>query len=142
MRNLRILRRKSFVASLAKLQVWIEDHEHPEMDIRGVPCRKLGYLKNGEEAVFEIDNNAHKVFVICDKLSKEYCFDLVNVREGDNDLFFQGQNKFDTRAGNAFRFDGVTDAEVLAARQKGSTFGTVIMIIAVVVGFLVGWFLL
>ena len=142
MRNLRFLRRKSFVASLAKLQVWIEDHENSEMTIRGVPCRKLGYLKNGEEAVFEIDNNAHKVFVICDKLSKEYCFDLVRVREGDNDLFFQGQNKFNTAAGNAFRFDGVTDPEVLATRKKGSAFGTIITIAAIVIGFLVGFFLL
>ena len=142
MRNLRILRRKSFVASLAKLQVWIEDHENSEMTIRGVPCRKLGYLKNGEESVFEIDNNAHKVFVICDKLSKEYCFDVVNVREGDTDLFFQGQNKFDSTSGNAFRFDGVTDPDVLASRKKGSAIGTVMMIIAVIVGFLVGWFLL
>ena len=112
------------------------------MTIRGVPCRKLGYLKNGEEAVFEIDNNAHKVFVICDKLSKEYCFDVVNVREGDTDLFFQGQNKFDNASGNAFRFDGVTDPDVLASRKKGSAIGTVIMIIAIIVGFLVGWFLL
>ena len=75
-------------------------------------------------------------------MSKEYCFDLVRVREGDNDLFFQGQNKFNTAAGNAFRFDGVTDPEVLATRKKGSAFGTIITIAAIVIGFLVGFFLL
>ena len=49
MRNLTIVRRKSFVACLAKMKVYIEDPASNELVINKIPCRKLGELKNGEE---------------------------------------------------------------------------------------------
>jgi len=73
MRRLTIKREKSFVASLAKLKIYIEDPASDEIRINGTPCRKIGDLKNGEEKTFEINEQKAKVFVIADNLSKEYC---------------------------------------------------------------------
>lgn len=42
MRNLTIERRKRFVASLAKMYVYLEDAEAGDIDINGVRCRKVG----------------------------------------------------------------------------------------------------
>ena len=50
MRKLTIKRAKSFVASLTKVKVYIEDQLSNELTINNVPCRKLGNIKNGEEA--------------------------------------------------------------------------------------------
>ena len=50
MRNLTIKRTKSYVACLAKMKVYIEDRVSGDLVINGVSCRKLGTLKNGEEA--------------------------------------------------------------------------------------------
>ncbi len=49
MRNLTILRRKKAAAALGKMKVYIEDPFSNELDIKDVPCRKLGELKNGVE---------------------------------------------------------------------------------------------
>ena len=70
MRNLTIKREKSFVSSLAKMKVYIEDPTSNEMRINDVPCRKIGDLKNGEEKTFQIGEEEAKVFVIADKSNK------------------------------------------------------------------------
>lgn len=49
MRNLTIKREKSFVGSLAKMKVYIEDPTSNEICINDISCRKIGDLKNGEE---------------------------------------------------------------------------------------------
>ena len=70
MRNLTIKREKSFVGSLAKMKVYIEDPTSNEISINDIPCRKIGDLKNGEEKTFQIDEQEVKIYVIGDKLSK------------------------------------------------------------------------
>ena len=60
MRNLTIKRNKTFVACLAKMKVYIEDASANDLTINGIPCRKLGDLKNGEEKNFSIGENAAK----------------------------------------------------------------------------------
>ena len=52
MRNLTIKRTKSFVASLVKMKIYIEDPTSDEIVINNVRCRKIGDLKNGEEKPF------------------------------------------------------------------------------------------
>ena len=64
MRDLSIKRNKSFVGCLAKLKVYIEDIDSKDIVINGVPCRKLGELKNGEMKTFQIGEESAKVFVI------------------------------------------------------------------------------
>jgi len=87
MRNLTIKRTKSFVACLIKLKVYIEDPSSNEMKINNISCRKLGDLKNGEEKTFLIGDNAAKVFVIADSLSKGFCNEYYSLPEGQEDVF-------------------------------------------------------
>lgn len=139
MRNLTIKREKSFVASLVKMHVYIEDYTTNDLVINDVPCRKIGDIKNGEEKTFMIDDNPAKVFVIADKLSKNYSNEFYNLPAGNEDIFLSGKNKFNPANGNAFRFDGVTDEESLANRKKGTKKGIIILVIAMIVGFVLGF---
>ncbi len=118
MRNLSIKRNKAFVGWGAKDKVYVEDYMNNDIIINGVPCRKIGTLKNGEEKTFEIDPVATKVYIINDKLSRNMCNDFYKVPAGEEDVTLTGEHKYNPFNGNAFRFDGVTDEEVLANRKK------------------------
>ena len=139
MRNLTIKRQKSFVGCLVKAKIYIEDSIAPETEINGVPCRKLGDLKSGEEKTFEIENSAKKIFVIADQMSKNYCNEFVNIPEGEEDVYLSGKNQFSPLTGNAFRFDGVTDEETLQNRKENKAKGGPIMAVCIAIGFVVGF---
>lgn len=138
MRSLTITRTKSFVASLGKMKVYIEDPDASEITIQNVPCRKLGTLKNGETATFTISDIAAKVFVIADTMSRNYSNDYYPIPAGTEDVVISGKNKYNPGAGNPFRFDGVTDPEVLANRKKGGRKGIVILVLAFILGIGIG----
>lgn len=147
MRKLTVKREKSFVGCLAKMQVYIEDScsdgltmtvmngEEPEQ----ISCRKIGELKNGEETAFEIGENAARVFVIADKLSKDYCNDCYQLPEGDEDISLSGRNKFNPATGNAFRFNGNDGRVATVGRQRGMKRGLIVLIALVLIGFLLGY---
>ena len=138
MRNLTIERRKTFVASAMKMKVYIEDATANELEIGGVACRKLGDLKNGETKTFPITDNAAKVFVIADTLSKDYCNEFYQLTEGGEDVVLAGKNQLNVFAGNPFRFDNNDNPEVLENRKQGKRRATVIMICAIVGGLIGG----
>ena len=138
MRNLTITRTKSFVACLGKMKVYIEDADSSELMINGVPCRKLGDLKNGETATFPISEQAAKVFVIADKARRNFSNDYYPLEAGTEDVTITGRNKYNPGAGNPFRFDGVTDPEVLASRKKGGRKGILILVAAFILGIFIG----
>lgn len=139
MRNLTIKRTKSFVASLGKMKVYIEDENSCEIFINNMPCRKLGDLKNGEEKTFQVGEEAARIYVIADKLSKDYCNEFYQLPAGTEDVYLTGKNIFSPGAGNPFRFDGNDSAEVTANRKKGFKRGLVVLVIAIAVGFLIGY---
>lgn len=139
MRNLTIKRIKSFVGCLAKMKIYIEDHNSNEILINNTPCRKIGFLKNGEEKTFQIGEQKAKVFVIADKLSKNYCNEYYQLSEGQEDLFLSGKNKFNPANGNAFRFDNNESKEIITNRKKGTRKGLLILIIAAIVGAFAGY---
>ena len=139
MRNLTITRTKSFVACLARVQVYIEDPAAAELTINDVPCRKLGVLKNGETKTFEVGEGEAKVFVIADKLSRNFCSEYYRLPEGQEDVFLSGKNRYNPANGNAFRFDGNEGTEVSEHRKKGTRRGIVILVIAAIVGFALGF---
>ena len=138
MRNLTIKRQKSFVACLGKMKVYIEDPMANDLVIKGVYCRKLGDLKNGEEKTFEIGDNAAKVFVIADALSKDFCNEFYPLPEGTEDVFLSGANKYNPINGNAFRFDGVADEEVKKNRKSGLWIGLAVLSVAMIIGIIIG----
>ncbi len=139
MRNLTIKRIKSGVAALAKMKVYIEDTVSNELYINGVPCRKLGDLKNGEEKTFPIEDHSAKLFVIADKLSKDISNEFYQIPAGTEDITLSGKNKYNPATGNAFRFEGVSNAETKKNRKKNTILGVVILCVAVVVGAAIGF---
>lgn len=141
MRKLTIKRTKSFVASLVSLKVYIEDATSDELVINGVSCRKIGTLKNGEEGVFQIGEEATRVYVIADKLSKNYCNEFYEIPAGIDDIHLSGKNKFNLANGNAFRFDGNTSEAVLQNRKKSNRKGAIIITLVAVIGFVIGFLL-
>lgn len=146
MRKLTITRRKTFVACAMKLKVYVETDGVGETVINGTPCVKLGTLKNGETQTFEISENAVKVYVIVDSVSKNYCNDFYQLPQGEEDVTLEGQNKFNLANGNAFVFDNNDNPEAEESRKKGKRTGTIVMVtaivIGVIVGFLIGYFIL
>lgn len=141
MRKLTIERRKTFVACAMKLKVYIETDGVGELVINGTPCVKLGTLKNGETQTFEIGDKAAKVYAIFDNVSKNYCNDFYQLPEGTDDISLSGQNKFNLANGNAYVFDNNDNPEAAANRQKGKRTGTIVMIVAIVVGAIIGFLL-
>ena len=138
MRTLTITRKKTFVGCLAKFKFYVEDANNPETTILNTPCRKLGAVKNGETQSFEIPEEAVRIFVIADKVSKGFCNEYYPIPAGTEDVALTGQCKFNPANGNAFRFDGVTDEAVLANRRKSSNKGLIVLVVAIVVGLVIG----
>lgn len=141
MRKLTIERRKTFVACAMKLKVYIETDGVGELVINGTPCVKLGTLKNGEKQTFEISDKAAKVYAIFDNASKDYCNDFYQLPEGSDDITLSGQNKFNLASGNAYVFDNNDNPEAVANRKKGKRKGTIVLIVAIVIGAIVGFLL-
>lgn len=139
MRNLTIKREKSFVGSLAKMKVYVEDPTSNEIFINDIPCRKIGDLKNGEEKTFQIDEQEVKVYVIADKLSKNYCNEFYQLSASQQDIFLSGKNKFNPANGNAFRFNDNEGEENIANRKRGTRKGLLILIVAIIVGAVFGY---
>ena len=138
MRNLTIKRTKSFVACLMTLKVYIEDPTVCEVTINNVPCRRLGTLKNGEEKTFVIGEEAARVFVIIDQLSRNYCNECYQLPEGCEDVYLSGKNKFNLAGGNAFLFDNNDSEDVMTSRKRNNKKGLLVLIAALIVGVIVG----
>ncbi len=139
MRKVYLTREKSFVASLGMLRVLIEDSEYGDVKIDGTSCRVAAYVGNGETVSFDIGNEATKIYVIADKLSKGYCSDYYPVPEGDTDIEISGKCKYNPALGNPFRFNGVTDETVLKSRKKAGLKAIIPIAIAVVIGIAIGF---
>ena len=138
MRTVTIKREKSFAGCLAKAKVYVESPVNWEITIGGVPCRKLGTLKNGEMQSFQVSEESLRIYVISDTLTKDYCNDFYQLPEGDDYLCLSGKNSFDPTTGNAFRFNDNHGEGVEENRKRGSQRGTIVLIIAVLVGAMIG----
>ena len=144
MRNLTVIRRKTFVACLGSVKIYIED-ANGNTNINGTKCRLLGKLKNNSRETFEIGNESCKVFAIYDKASKGICNDVYIIPEGEDDLYISGIAHFNPFIGNPFYFDGTPCEEAIAMRKQTKKKAVLIMvpvmIIAVIAGFMIGWYL-
>ena len=138
MRRLWIKRHKAYAGCLAKMKVYIEDPENGDTTISGVLCRKLGEVQNGQQKHFSISEDAAKVFVVADKLSRNLYNEVVRIPAGREDVFLSGRNYLKPFSGNPFRFDGVTDEEVLQNRNRVKRSGSVVLAAAIIVGILAG----
>ena len=134
MRRLWIKRHKAAAASLVAMKVYIEDPENGDTDINGVLCRKLGSVKNGKKVHFNIGEEALKVFVVADKVSRNVYNEFVQLPEGWEDVFLSGRNYLSPFSGNPFRFDGVQQEAVKENRKRVANAGKIILILAVLLG--------
>lgn len=139
MRYLTIRREKSFVGCLMKSKVYIEDPYYGDTTISGVRCRKLGDLKNGAEVTFVIGDEAARVYVIGDKLSRNYCNDVFLVPAGNFNVLLVGKHEYNPATGNAFRFYGNDHPEAVENRKRGTRTGLIILIAMIVVCFVGGY---
>jgi hypothetical protein len=138
MRQLHIKRNKTFVGCAGKTRLYIED-EGGDLEIKGVICRKLGELKNGEDANFEIPCSALSLFAIADKASRNYCVDCYKLPEGEEDISLSGKCRLNTASANAFVFDGNDGDEAKSERKAGMKRGLMVMLIAIVIGAVIGF---
>lgn len=134
MRNITITRRKSFVGSLMADKIYVRDTENPELTITGVPCRKVGQVKNGKSLTIQVSDEEQQIFLIVDKASKDYCNASITVPEGTKDVEYTGKHHF-VFGSNPFRFDG---QEITAQQKKQDKKGVLIGIGAVVLGLIIG----
>lgn len=139
MRNLTIKRESAFVGCLVKMKVYIEDRENFDTKINGVPCRKLGVLKNGTESTFSVTEEEARIFVICDRLSKNFSNDCFLLPAGCDDVYLSGRNRFNPLTSNSFMFDYASDESVVEHRKKIKKRGAIILASAAIVGFIFGF---
>jgi len=138
MRNITVTRTKSFVGCLTKDQVYIRDEAAPELTIAGVPCRKVGAVKNGGKITVPAGEGEQQIFLIADKVSKDYCYGTATVPAGSEDVELSGKHKF-VLGSNPFVFDGVElTPEEKAKQKRNGRKGIWIFIAALIVGLLVG----
>ena len=144
MRNLVIKREKSFVGMFGKYKVYIVDPSSNDLKINKEPCRKLGTLKNGEQAVFQIPDDEVKIYIIADKYSKSFCNEFVRIPAGETDAYLLGKCKCSPFLGNPFRLDGQVNNEIKAnrkrARKVATAFYLTCFIIGLIIGFCIGLF--
>lgn len=133
MRNVTIIRTKAFAGSLGAFKVYIEDPLSGEVKINGTPCRKLGELKNGEECNFVVGDEAAKIYVINDLLTKNFYNDFYQLSEGTEDIVLSGKCSGSFIKGNVFRFDNNTDEAANKNRKKHNAWGIAIFVGAVVI---------
>lgn len=117
MRSLTITRRKSIIACAAKDMIYIKDENAPELTISGVPCRKLGVLKNGQSATFQIGEGEQQIFVILGKSGRNRNNISVTLPAGQEDIALSGEHKYDYVT-NLFRFDPHPFPENTAQQSK------------------------
>lgn len=139
MRNLTVLRKKSFVGCIQPYQIYMEDASAPELEIDGKPCRKLGVLKNGKELTVSIPDGAVRIYAIADKLSKGFCYDYYDIPEGQENVQISGKTHYNPFAGNPFYFDKELDAHTKEQRKKVKKKSYLVMVISVVVGLILGF---
>lgn len=144
MRKLTIKRDKVYAGCLAKVQVYVVDPEQGTLTINGERCRELGFLKNGKETTFYIEDHAVRIYAVFDKLSRNYSSEFWDIEAGTEEVRLSGKVYMDSFNGNAFRFNGIPTPEVMEYRKKTAkksmTVRMVSIVVAVVVGVLIGTF--
>ncbi len=139
MRSLVIKREKSFVGCAGKYKVYMVDPSSNDLKIKKEPCKKLGVLKNGEEAVFQIPDEEVKIYIIAGQASKSYCNEMVILPAGQEDVYLLGKAKYNPFKGNPYRLSGPVSEETKKNRKGSNKIATFIMLGALIFGFVVGF---
>ena len=100
-----LIRKKSFVASLMKVFVYVTSNLPGDMIIEGLNCRKVGELTNGKQATYEIPDEGAYLFVVFDRLLPEAFHCKKFIPPGSADVTLYTKPKLSPFLGNPFQID-------------------------------------
>ena len=135
MRQLTIKRIRSFVGCMGKISVFITDPAG-DATVCGDTCRLLGLLGNGRTEVYEISEQPAKLYLVA---GTEIFNDSTAIPEGSDDVFLEGQNRYDPMRGNAFILSSNDSGEKTADRKKRNTKALLLLfLVPLIVGLCIG----
>lgn len=102
MRRLTMKRKKSIVASIMKIYLYLEVEGDGDIKLNNIPCVKLATIKNGKEATLEIPENALSVFVVFDRLFPNKFKAQYRLDAGSEDVELFTKPKLNPFKGNPF----------------------------------------
>lgn len=102
MRKLTMTRKKRFLACAMKVYVYIETESNKDIILDGVPCRKMGYLKNGQMISFDIPSKRCSVFVCYSTIAPDKYKAGYVIHPSDSDVVLYTKATFDPLKGNPF----------------------------------------
>lgn len=103
MRQLTIKRKKSFIASLAKIFVYLETNEEIDSKIiNGRLFKQVGSITNGNEISINISNVRTKLLIAYSKIMPEHFHVTYVIDEGDKNVILYTKPKFSPSQGNPF----------------------------------------
>jgi len=102
MREVTLIRKKTFVASLGKVMVYIQSSQVYDLFLEGVRCKRVGLLKNGQLINFEIPDSETILFVVFDQLLPERFHSKYIIPSGKQNIILYTKPKLKPREGNPF----------------------------------------
>lgn len=118
MRYLTLQRTKSAIDFFVTIKVYIEDPASNEIKIQGVPCRKIGELKNGEQQSFIIGDEKLRIYIMSMKIDKNLCPDFYEVPAGTENVFLTCKFIWHPILTDVCRFEGVPTEEMKYHRKQ------------------------
>lgn len=103
MRKLKLERKKSFVGCACAVMIYLYCPQEEATEALGkIPCKKVGELKNGQSAEYEIAEEATVVFVAFSRSTPRSFFTQYTIPAGTEDVSLYTKPKFNPFAGNPF----------------------------------------
>ena len=136
MRELTIKREKVSTCGRAAVEIYITSPEAAELTIEGVPCRKLGELKNGETETFSVCSDAATVYAVVADSTKDFVCRSYELEAGEENVNLCGfVNKEDGAAAFCFGIASIPAAE------KKSLKSVLSLAAFIAIGAVLGWFI-
>lgn len=100
MRKLTVIRRKTFVASLMKVYIYLESKDRSDLVLDRIQVIKIGELKKEEAASYEIPSDDVYFFVVFDKLFPNKYHTKHLIKASDKDVLIYIKARFSPFKGN------------------------------------------
>jgi hypothetical protein len=108
MRKLILRRKKTLVATLVKLRVFIE-HVSGDLEINGVRYKEIGLLKSGSMGEYEIPNGNVHIAVVSSKINPWLYNTCYRIPAGEGTVELYASPELSPMKGNPFKIYGKED---------------------------------
>lgn len=102
MRKLTIKRKKRFIACAMKVFVYLETKQDEDAILDGIPCKKVGYLKNGRSLTVDLPNDKCSVFVCYSTIAPDKYKAGYVIHASEEDVVLYTKATYDPFKGNPF----------------------------------------